>query len=251
MCICLSLLTTLNARGEHPEEALKSRVELLTDAPLHIGVGALFEGPQRWRLSTSIGWMPSAYVQGANSIVRAFVPTYTEETATLVEDTIQNSLVWRIHGGWRPLKSKGFYTHIGYTFVGLGGGSTARSLLEGITGQSFNDTSMRGERARTESDEPITIDADATLHLFDIEVGWEWRLSSQEAQGGTWTMRAALGWSYTFTSTAELNAEVDETQPRLNAFFNGLESAGEVYLIDTFESYIHPPSLTLALGYEW
>ena len=252
-CLGLSCLVPLEAQcesgKESGKESIKARVELLTDAPLHIGVGALFEGPKGLRVSTSLGWMPNAYVQGANDIVRVFVPTYTEETAKLVEDTIQNSLVWRIHGGWRPFSSMGFYTHVGYTFVGLGGGSTARSLLEGITGQSFDSSPMRG-RANTEG-ESVAISAEASLHLFDIELGWEWSLSGKESQSGEWTLRTALGWSYTFTSTAQLNSEVDETQPGLNAFFNGLESAGELYLLDTFESYIHPPSLTVALGYQW
>ena len=247
-CLALHTLNPIIGGCEVGKNQLKSRIEVLTDAPLHLGIGALFEGPKRIRVSSSLGWMPNAYVQGANSIVRMCVPTYTAETAQLVEDTIQNSLVWRVHGGWRPFKNSGFYTHLGYTLVGLGGGSTAQSLIEGITGIEASMRESRSER----NNSSIEIAADATLHLFDLELGWEWSLlNMNHEQSGELILRAALGWSYTFTSSARLDAGVGESQPLLQSVFGKLETAGELYLIDTFESYIHPPTVTLALGYQW
>ena len=44
----------------------------------------------QWRL-TSIGVMPRAYVELSNQTVMLFPDAYTETTATLIEDTIQDS----------------------------------------------------------------------------------------------------------------------------------------------------------------
>ena len=231
---------------------LSPRVELLTDAPVQLGIGGIIEGPVRLRLRSSIGLMPSAYVAGSNAIIRSIIPDdYSEETAQLVEETIQDSLVWRTHLGWRPFAQYGFYLHTGYTWIGLGGGSTAKGLIEGITGTSQGESSTRrGDPSR----EPLQVDASATLHMWDVELGWEWLLHGSETDTGIQEgliLRAAIGWSYTFASSAELAAAVEDDQPRLKQAATRLEEAGEEYLVDTFDSYIHPPSLTLALGYQW
>lgn len=236
-------------RAESPLGSLQAtsyRLEVLTDLPIQAGVGALIELPQRMRVQTSLGWMPKPYVRGINQIVTQLISeSYSVETAQLVEDTIQDSLVWSIKGGWRPYKSSGFYTHLGYTLVTLGGGSTASELIEGITGETRE---RRGSNRSEQAERMLPIDAESTLHLASLEVGWEWLLT-KPTQSHRLHLRAAFGWSYTFASSAKLQVRSDETGPIVQEWFRRLEDAGEAYLVDTFESYIHPPSFTIAIGY--
>ncbi|MEE2643640.1 MAG: hypothetical protein VYD19_01795 [Myxococcota bacterium] len=230
----------------------QARVELLTDAPVQLGLGGLVEGPYRIRLATSLGWMPAPYIRGINAAVTALDAGYTEANAELVEATTQNSLVWSTRVGWRPFPKRGFYFHGGYTLIGLGGGATTRALIEGLTGVEAEERQSTGQRSR----EPLYIDAAATIQLFSLELGWEWAIwRAMEKQGASRTrsllLRVGLGWSYTFAASAQLEAQSSGRRAFVEESLRGLETAGEVYLVDLAESYLHPPSLTLALGYRF
>ncbi len=238
-------LTMIVGGGVASLEATPSvRLELTSDLPLQLGGSAMVETDQGWRLFSSIGIMPSPYVELSNQVIMLIPDTYDEATAQLINDTIQNSIVWRIMGGWKA-PNIGFYTHIGYSLVTLGGGASTAALIEGITGES-----IEYERDPRSNRSPIEIDAEATLHLLGVELGWEWRL--KELKPKRWlTLRAALGWSYTFSSVAHLKADVSDRKAVVQEAYQKLERAGEVYLVDTFETYVHPPTISLALGYQW
>ena len=219
------------------------RAELFTDVPISMGAGGLVEFDEQWRVFSSFGVMPSAYVGLTNQVVMKIPNTYTEPTAELITQTIQDSLVWTSMLGWSP-RSSGFYTHLGYRLVTLGGGSSTAALIEGITGQMI-------ERQRASSGQALLpIEAEATLHMLGLELGWEWPVYTL-GEGDQLTLRAALGWSYTFSSAAQLDAGVIEGRPRLNEGLRRLEAEGEAYLTDTFGSYVHPPSVSFAIGYQW
>ena len=233
--------------GSTQQTPISYRAELLTDLPLQIGLNALVEFDQQWRLSTSLGYMPQGYVALTNKVVMMIPYTYEEPTAELIEDTIQNSLVWRVMAGWSP-KSYGFYTHVGYALATLGGGASTVALIEGITGQEIETSNMNEQY--NENREKIGINAASNLHMFSLELGWEWKLS--ELTKDRWlTLRTALGWSYTFSSSALLSADTDDRRPIVQGAFDRLEAAGEKYLVDTFDTYVHPPTLSLAIGYQW
>ena len=231
-----------------PSSITQYRVEVTTEFPIHLGLSALLELNHGLRLQSSIGWMPSHYVQVTNDIVQQIIPdAYPPETAKLVEDTIRNSLVWTIKGGWRPFENSGFYINLGYTLAALGGGSTAKGLIEGITGVSTEDRSYNTASNYRERKE-LPIDAAASLHFAAFDLGWEWSLVKYKSKQEL-ILRTALGFSYTFTSSAKLTAQSDDPRPRYQEALRRLESAGEDYLVETFGSYIHPPSFTIALGY--
>ena len=256
LLLCCLLVPDLsiakNEASETTTEALQARVELLTDAPVQIGLGGLIEGPYRIRLATSLGWMPTPYIQGINAATTALDTGYTEANAELVEATIQNSLVWSTRLGWRPFPQRGFYVHGGYTLIGFGGGATTRALIEGLTGVEAEERQTTRQRSR----EPLYIDAAARLQLFSLELGWEWAIwrpvETQESnQARSLLLRVALGWSYTFAARAQLEAQSSGRRPFVEESLRRLEAAGEAYLVDLSESYLHPPSLTLALGYRF
>ena len=245
-CSIYPFILILIAFGLSPKRTYsypQVRAELLTDLPLQLGVGSLLEFDQQWRIASSIGLMPKSYVTLSNQVVMLIPNTYTDPTAELIEDTIQNSMVYRIMGGWSPQLS-GFYVHTGYSLATLGGGASTVALIEGITGEEIDRSEMSTMRKL------VQIEAAATLHMFSLELGWEW--SIKEIQVDRWlTLRAALGWSYTFTSSATLTADTADRGFRVQNAFDRLEAAGESYLVDTFDTYVHPPTLSLALGYQW
>lgn len=79
--------------------------------------------------------------------------------------------------------------------------------------------------------------------MVDLELGWDIALDEH------WTLRAALGWSYTFNSKTTLWADKSGLGPARQRGLQTLERAGEFYLDDIFQSYVHPPSLVLGVGY--
>lgn len=241
------------ARPHHTNKTLDTpqyRLEFTTDFPIQLGLGAIIELDHRIRLQSTLGWMPKSYIRTTNDLVHQIIPeSYPPETAQLVEDTIKNSLVWTIKGGWRPFENSGFYFNVGYTLITLGGGSTTKDLIEGITGVSTEERQYNNDSDHQERQE-LPINAAASLHLAALDLGWEWNLIEYNSRQKL-IFRTALGFSYTFTSSAELITQSNDPRPRYQDALKRLESAGEAYLIDTFESYIHPPSVSIAIGYTW
>ena len=110
---------------------------------------------------------------------------------------------------------------------------------------------MVGDGSAADSNrEPIMIDAASTLHMLGLEIGWEWPIMTLEAEQNL-TLRASIGWSYTVRSSADLGVDLTGRRPRVQEALTQLELAGEEYLVDTFDSYVHPPTMSLALGYQW
>jgi hypothetical protein len=80
----------------------------MTDVPVQPGAKVTLEFPFRVQLSTSVGALPAAYIDLINAVVVA-ADGYDKQTADLVSDALQNSLVWRLHVGFRPLADYGWY----------------------------------------------------------------------------------------------------------------------------------------------
>jgi hypothetical protein len=231
--------TSAAAHGEPPasNRPVEGRAELVNDVPVQIGGGLLLEHrPTRLRLRASLGVLPEAYVRLANNAVQAFEDSYTDPQADLVANTIQNSLIGRIHIGWRPVARRGFYVHAGYTVATLGGGATALALIEGITGREL-------EADTADATGELEFDAASTLHLIDTELGWEralWR---------GLTLRLSFGWSFTVASSTAVEAQFTLPGPVRERALREFERFTENYLNDTYTSYIHPPQLGIALGW--
>lgn len=219
------------------DSSLRLRVEALTDAPLHVGVGALAELPFRLRVATSLGFLPAGYVRLSNSVVQAFDDSYTDATAQLVEDALQSSLVWRVQAGWRPWGARGWYAHVNYSRVMLGGQSTGAELVAGLTGSDLPD--------RQSTDGAFEVLASSTLQMLGLELGYEWAFGVDKHL----TLRTALGWSYTFTSATTVEAQFTARREQTRQAIAALEQEAAAYLDDTYQRYIHPPTLTVAVGW--
>jgi hypothetical protein len=205
-------------------------VEANTDFPLSVGGRLGVESPWRLRLSTSLGYLPAAYLRAVNSVA-VELDAYDRNRADLIEEALKNSLVWRTHVGWRPFPGAGFYLEGGYGLVALGGETNPETLLVALTGIDppvGEDVLDRDYRVRS------------VLHMVDVELGWRWGL------GAGWTARTALGAAFTLDSNSRVEPQFEPGNPLL---VNAFARFAEGYLDDTFEQYVHLPVLSFSIGY--
>lgn len=204
-----------------------------TDVPAYIGARAALELPPRLRIATGIGILPAPYVELINSVATQF-EGYTEETAQLVEDTLQSSLVWRLHAGYRPFADNGFYFDGGYTLVTLGGTTSAEAVIAALFGQG--GTVVEG----TDPSEAHDYDISSTLHLVGFELGYLFELSEHVV------LRTALGGIFTVAATTTVERQFEARRPTAADRF---EEGVEEYLNDIYTSYVHSPIASVSVGY--
>ena len=228
--VAFGVASPADARGRGDNQEWHLHAELVTDAPLQLGARAVVIAPHRLRLSMSLGVMPSAYVNLINDLARAF-DWYDPFTAAIIESALGNSLIMRWHAGWQPWEERGFYFELGYTLATLGGGTTTEQILADATGLEPDDRSRSHSRA---------YQIDSTLHLIDVELGWEWVFDD------TWTLRTALGYAGTVASSTTVEAQFPA---RFTAAVHAIESGTAAYLDDVYTSYVHTAVLTLGIGF--
>jgi hypothetical protein len=200
-----------------------------TDFPISVGARAHVEAPFRLRLSTSIGILPGPYVSTINAFVVG-VGGYDDATADLITSALSSSLIWRTHLGYRPFQNHGLYGEIGYGLVTLGGSATGSELLAGVTGATLPPSDRTS---------PRTFDVASTLHMLDIEVGWDFPVSDH------FQLRAAIGAALTVASSTT----VDSGSTGRGGVAAAFESAAAGYLDDTYTAYVFTPVLSVSGSY--
>lgn len=204
-------------------------VEANTDFPLSLGGRLGVESPWRLRLSTSLGYLPPGYLRLADDVAVG-MGLYERRVADLIEDALNNSLVWRTHVGWRPFPGAGFYVDAGYGLVALGGESTLENVLVALTDLTPPEGNVFERAYHVRS----------VLHMLDVELGWRWGL------GSGWTARTALGGAFTLDSNSRVEPQFAPEDPLLVTAFSRL---AERYLDRTFEKYVKLPVVSFSIGY--
>ena len=205
-----------------------------TDVAIHAGVKSTVEGPYRLRYSLSAGILPGPYLDLINTICTGF-GWYDDATADLIASALQNSVVIRNHLGWRPFKRHGFQFELGYGLVTLGGGVSGSDVISAATGEEIPD----------DLDETFSFSVAATLHMADVTVGWEWVLWKHLV------IRADVGGAFTLGSNTIVEQDFDELNRFAQPYVDDFEVWAEDYLDDTFTSYVHTPTIGLAVGYRF
>jgi hypothetical protein len=152
----------------------------------------------------------------------------------LISVALSESLILRLHAGWRPFAGKGFYVDAGYTLATLGGDASTAEVLEEASGAELD--TREGSRLDNE------FDIASTLHLIDVELGWDWVL------GERWTLRAALAYAGTLAASTTVTALFTPQAPALTDAF---EEGVATYLDDIYTSYVHTAVITLAFGFRF
>ena len=206
-------------------------IELGTELPLALGGKLTARWVNGLRASTGLGYLPRSYVALINEVVQQFPYSYDAATGDLIEETLQNSLIWHLHLGWQS--NFGLYVDAGYRLAALGGGTSTEALLVAITdwqGGSQNSPSAN-------------YDVSSTLHMADLEVGWGVDIDER------WSFRTALGIAATLAASATVGATDAPTGPARQRFVTEFESFSERYLVNTYTEYVFTPVISIALGY--
>ena len=234
--VCALWLIAIGAPAVRAEDAggdWHISLDAGTDFPASLGLRASLEGPLRLRATLGVGYLPGGYVDVINAFEQE-IGSYDQAKADFIHQTISDSIVVRATMGWRPFRKEGFYFELGYTFGGLGGGVTAQELVEAATGLELSDGASSSER---------TFDATASLHLFVGEIGWEWLFLNDHL-----VLRASLGFLFTLGADSSVQAQFE---PRFPNAVHQFEAASEAYIVDTFTSYVHAPTVNVQLGYRF
>ncbi|MEM1022805.1 MAG: hypothetical protein AAGD10_04395 [Myxococcota bacterium] len=202
--------------------------ELSTDIPLHVGARIEAEFPHRIRAWTSLGVVPSAYVELIDAVSQE-IGDYNDETSQVIVDTLQSSLIWRLHAGWRPFRRYDWSIDAGYMLATLGGATNGAALLGAALGQAVP---LGGS---------TEFDVASTLHLLGFEIShrWEWKNGL--------AVRVGLGFVTTVEASNSVEPRGDEPRARLSrAFADDLED----YLDEVYTSFVHTPYVGVGVGYD-
>jgi hypothetical protein len=214
-----------------PERRWHLGVEALTDFPVQVGGKLWLEMPYRLRVSTSLGFLPGPYVDAINAVLVA-AGAYDQQTADIIRNSLQSSLIFRLHAGWRPIARRGFYFEVGYGLAALGGGVSSADLFAAVTGEALPPM-VAARRSYSVASQ---------LHMIDVEIGWQWFL---------WkglSLRTAIGFAGTLGAQTKARPADGSSPSRAEAQFL---TAGEKYLDDTYTSYVFTPAVSLALGWRF
>ena len=223
----------LDAHVKSTERAWSFGAELVTDFPIQVGAGFHAETPQGIRLHTSVGLLPSPYLDTINAFCEA-LDWYEPLTSDLITAALENSLVLQVRLGWKPWAEYGFYFYGGYGLAALGGGLSGAEVLSALTGVNLNAPALANR----------AFNVDSTLHMANVEVGWEWMLNQNLA------LRVSLGGAFTVGSKTEVKPSWTPMPAAQNAVQN-LAKATEVYLDDVYAGYVHTIVLSVAAGWRF
>ena len=88
----------------------------------------------------------------------------------------------------------------------------------------------------------LQFDIKSTLHMADVEVGYEWLLFDRL------NLRAAVGGAFTVTSDATVKPASGSAN---NPFINQFCAATANYLTTTYNKYVHTPVASVSAGYSF
>lgn len=201
-----------------------------TDFPLEVGGGLRAEMPYGLEIQGTVGFLPEAYSDVANDVGQQF-GDYDDVTARLIDQTLQDALVFRGLVGWHPFGG-GFFVQVGYSHIGVTGEVNLRDLASSFLPGSGLGGLLPGNSL---------VNGDASIEQFQGLVGYEWEV------GGGLLVRGALGFVYTFSASTHLDvARLDLPDPA-----DRLIAEGEDYVSSIFTDYFHVPTASIEIGYRF
>jgi len=174
--------------------------------------------------------MPHAYGSAINGLVRQF-GAYDEQVGELVDAALDQAIVVRVSGGWRPFPSAGFEITGGYTFISLTGSVSPSAVAEVL-----GDSDAAALTSLMLSDD---ISLNSQLHNFHVALGWRWVAFDHLV------IRANLGYTQTLGSSSSVDipgqpALTEQANPQVDTVLNGI-----------YKSYSKLPFVAVSAGYRF
>jgi len=223
-----------SATAHRPTRSFNLSLSMMVEPPLDIGLKLKLELPGRLFLATTLGYMPSSFVQGINRAIIAY-GGYNEQTGDLVRAGLSSSLIFRAQLGWRPFPRRGFYLAAGYGFVALDADVSGNKIVAAIGAQlppELQGTDLlRGYAVRS------------TLHMIHAELGWRWL---------AWNDRFEIGLALGFAGTLGASTEVTPTfVPTMPVPVGQYTKLAASTLDALYKSYVFTPVMTVSFGYRF
>ena len=199
------------------------------NAPLELAAGVELVLPWRIRLGTSFGVLPQSVERAANTQLVEH-GAYARSVGDLVDASIERVPLWHAHLAVQPWKRHGFLATVGYGVAWIHGTAPVPQLADAI-GMMVPDIVPIGDSR---------FDVRSRLHLFDAELGWEWRWHRH------WSLRVNLGVAVTLGARTHVTL-----QPALDdARLHDLASLAEAKFDHAYTTYGKTPLLSAFIGYQ-
>jgi hypothetical protein len=216
------------------EASVNFDIGCATEVPLMVGGQATLELPYRILIQGEVGVLPAAYVSGIDSVLTG-TGAYDATTSALVRSTLQNSLVVRASGGFRPFSDHGLELMGGYTLTSMGGGVSARSAIEAAAGVAVPAEIPDAQ-----------IQLQTTIHSLHASLGWRWIV------GDHFVVRASIAYLQAIGSSSSLVVPASVTAvPGVAARVDQVSQAVDSTLNSSFTKYAKMPVMGLSLGYRF
>lgn len=172
-------------RISEPDSDWHLGVSAGADFPLDaINVGLVVEAPGGVWLSSSVGFRSDVFL--------GRIDEGSASANALLQAAVQDSRVWRTHLAYRPWKSHGFYTSLGYSLIQFGGALSTADVASVVGGQMLPaGIGGTGPLAHVSS----------TLHTLDVEAGWEWSTARR------FRFRTAVGAGFLLAASTALQID--------------------------------------------
>jgi hypothetical protein len=227
---------TASPSPSHSHLPLAVDVGLGTYFPLSFVGEATVELPFRILAQADLGWMPQAY---SNTIVNLLgdFGVLTSVEQQLLKSAIQNSLVAKFSGGWRPFRSLGLEVLAGYTMITVGGSTTAAQVIDAFLGSKGST-----DKLPTAANTPIPLGT--TLNAFHVTLGYRFLFLRDHL-----VLRTSLSYLQCFSSSTGVAETL--ANPSAQAIVNRVNADIQGFLNPYFTQYAKLPVFGLTAAYRF
>ncbi|MEO1171345.1 MAG: hypothetical protein AAFX94_04735 [Myxococcota bacterium] len=217
-----------------PDESFSVDAGVGTAVPVHVGSHVQVDLPHNFLVRLELGWMPPGYVDLINEGAQAF-DAYGDQTAELLRDGIQNSLIFRASVGGRPFSfDRNIEVSGGYTVATLGGSAAAVEVVEAVFEREIQAPFLQ---------DVGDVDLESTLHALHLDIGYRWELDEH------WLLRTSIGYVHVVDSSTQ--ALVTSNSGPGNSTVTTRSPQLERYLDDLYTTYVRAPVITVSGAYRF
>src|SRR5262249_22675712 len=124
---------------------------------------------------------------------RVDAPDGGHPATVMLHAALRDTLVWRTHLGVKPWRTHGFYAGAGYGLFAFGGSITTGDVVSALVGKQLPDGL---------GSIPL-VHISSTLHMLDVEAGWEWRVAAR------FKLRMAVAAATTLAASSSIHTALD------------------------------------------
>lgn len=213
--------------------------EVGVEFPFQVSARAKTEVNDEYYITAGLGYAPSFLLDMNTSLVGAIAG---KSTIDVFADSISNSIVIDLRGGWNFGGDGGLYIEAGYLYLMNGGKETDVSALEEAAGLGY----AGGQTIVLATNSLVS--AAANIHALTGHAGYRWQWGSLKANGSLGVIKPIFG-STTITFDQVIASGGSYSTAVAQA--NSLAKEAEKHMDSALLSSIFIPVASLWLTYEF